>query len=100
MVVEAITFGHLEPGVADVVLLHRRHAPSGGAWLRYLRHALGMTQHEFGQTFGYSANMVRKMEAGERRPSHEACDRIADVLGCGPNDRMDLQRWLRGMRAY
>lgn len=92
--------GPLDRQTAEIVLLHRHQASSGGAWLRYLRQALGLTQQEFGRTFGYSANMVRKMEAGERRPSHAACERIADLLGCGPADRADLQRWLRGVLAY
>ena len=39
-----------------------------GGWLRQQRHARGVTQDELAEDLGFSAALLRKLEAGERRP--------------------------------
>lgn len=87
---------HADRRSVETMLSHRRNHNSANEWLRYVRHALGLIQKDFGGRLGYSSNMVRKIEAGDRRPSTMACERIADLLRCSARDRADLQLWLRG----
>ncbi len=84
----------------ETMLTHRRNHSSAIEWLRYVRRTLGLTQKEFAGRLGYSTNMVRKIEAGDRRPSAMACERLADLLQCSAVDRADLQLWLRGGWAH
>lgn len=52
-----------------------------GAWLRQRREALGLTRKEFAHRVGCSASTVRKIEDGERRPSRQVAELLADRLG-------------------
>lgn len=53
---------------------------SFGEWLRQRRHLLDLTQAELAQQSGCSAITIRKLEAGERKPSPELAQALAAVL--------------------
>ncbi len=51
-----------------------------GAWLRQRRHLLDLTQAELAQQSSCSAITIRKLEAGERKPSLELARALTAVL--------------------
>jgi predicted ATPase/DNA-binding XRE family transcriptional regulator len=59
-----------------------------GAWLKRRRRGLGLTQRTLGQQAGYSSETLRKVEAGELRPSVQMAERLALAL------RIDRAEWL------
>lgn len=63
-------------------------ATTFGAWVRRRRRALDLTQAELADRIGYSTVMVRRIESGERRPSRELLDSLAEVLQV-PADELD-----------
>ena len=60
---------------------------SFGNWLRERRKALDLTQADLADQIGCSPNMIRKIEADERRPSKQISELMADVLAIAPEDR-------------
>ena len=60
---------------------------SFGYWVRRWRKARDLTQDELARRVGCSVSTVRKIEADERRPSQQAAERIADVLGIPAAER-------------
>ncbi len=56
-----------------------------GGWVHQQRHARGMTQDELAEHLGFSAALLRKLEAGERRPSGQIAELLADYF-CIPAD--------------
>jgi predicted ATPase/transcriptional regulator with XRE-family HTH domain len=67
-----------------------------GEWLKRRRGALGLTQEQLAQQLGCSTIALRKIEAEERRPSPQIVERLAEVLGVGPQDRSAFLRFARG----
>jgi transcriptional regulator with XRE-family HTH domain len=51
-----------------------------GEWLRQRRHLLDLTQADLAQRTGCAAVTIRKLEAGERKPSPELARLLAAVL--------------------
>src|SRR4051794_29958253 len=72
---------------------------SFGEWLQRRRLSLGLTQHALGDRVGYTASMVREIEAGRRRPAHDQAERLGEVLRIPAELRSDLARWARGAGA-
>lgn len=68
---------------------------SFGYWVRRRRKALDWTQADLGRRVGASAAMIRKIEAGERRPSRELADLLAEHLAVPANER---EAFLRAAR--
>lgn len=58
-----------------------------GDWIRARRRALDMTQEALAERLGYAAPTIQKVERGERRPSRELAERLADVLQLAPESR-------------
>lgn len=52
-----------------------------GAWVRERRAALGMTRQQLAERAGCSAISIRKIEAGERRPSPHLAALLTQILG-------------------
>lgn len=52
-----------------------------GQWLKTARQGRGLTQIELARRMGYEVSLVRKVEAGQRHPSLEFRERLADALG-------------------
>jgi predicted ATPase len=53
---------------------------SFGAWLKRRRYVLGLTQDELARRVGYSASLIQKVEASERRPSRQMVERLTNQL--------------------
>jgi predicted ATPase/DNA-binding XRE family transcriptional regulator len=57
-----------------------------GEWLRRRRRGLDLTQQELAQRVGCAVSTLRKIEAGERRPSKELATQLATCLDIGPEE--------------
>ena len=57
-----------------------------GEWLRHRRRGLDLTQRELGQRAGCGVTTIRKIEAGERRPSKDLAAQLATCLGIPPEE--------------
>ena len=60
---------------------------SFGNWIRQRRRALDLTQEEVAASIGCSISAIRKIEADERRPSHQVAALLADMLQIADPDR-------------
>ncbi|NOK83936.1 MAG: hypothetical protein GFH27_549309n63 [Chloroflexi bacterium AL-W] len=56
------------------------HGTTFGQWLRHQRDQRGLTREALAQQIGYSAALLRKLETGERRPSHQVAERLAQIF--------------------
>ena len=74
-------------------------APSFGAWLRRLRKASDLTQDDLAEQIGYATATIRKIEAGERRPSRDIAERLAQTLIANPAEHAAFVRAARGAPA-
>jgi predicted ATPase/transcriptional regulator with XRE-family HTH domain len=61
-------------------------ASSFGQWLKQRRKAHDLTQERLAEQVGCSAEMIRKIEAGARRPSRETAERMAHFLAVAPDE--------------
>ncbi len=68
-----------------------------GVWVRRRRRALDLTQQQLGKLVGCATITIRKIEAGERRPSERMAERLADVLGIGTDE---LSRFVAAARSW
>jgi predicted ATPase/DNA-binding XRE family transcriptional regulator len=67
-----------------------------GDWLRLRRKALDLTRESLADRVGYSAATIRKIEAGERRPSAQVAELFAAVFNIPPSERPAFIRYARG----
>jgi transcriptional regulator with XRE-family HTH domain len=67
-----------------------------GEWLREQRTARKLTREEFAKRIGCSAAMLRKVEDGERRPSAQIAELIANCLDIPAEEREAFIKVARG----
>ncbi len=67
-----------------------------GGWLFQSRKALGLSRREFSARIGCSISALRKIEDGERRPSVQIAELIANSLNVPPEQRLTFVRVARG----
>lgn len=67
-----------------------------GEWLRDQRTARKLTREEFANRIGCSVAMLRKIEDGERRPSMQIAELIANLLEIDSGDRGTFIKVARG----
>ena len=67
-----------------------------GEWLRQRRNGLGLTRKEFAKRVGCSVSTLRKIENGERRPSGQIAELMANCLDISPEDHLTFVRVARG----
>jgi predicted ATPase/transcriptional regulator with XRE-family HTH domain len=67
-----------------------------GEWLRGQRIARKLTREEFAERVGCSVSALRKMEAGERRPSTQIAELMANCLDIPAQERPTFVRVARG----
>lgn len=67
-----------------------------GEWLRRQRNALNLTRENFAGRIGCSVSALRKIEDGERRPSEQIAELIANCLNITPVERSTFVRVARG----
>ena len=72
------------------------HTDSFGYWVRRRRKAHDLTQQQLAARVGCTMAMIRKIEADERRPSHQLADRLATILVVPADQR---QLFLQAARA-
>jgi predicted ATPase/transcriptional regulator with XRE-family HTH domain len=73
--------------------------PSFGDWLEQRRKALGLTRQQLAQRVGCSVSALRKIEAGERRPSHQIAELLATGLELADEGRPLFVKVARGEQA-
>src|SRR5512146_3006225 len=67
-----------------------------GRWLYQRRKDLGLTRQEFAERIGCSVSALRKIEDGERRPSVQIAELIANSLNIPPEERTVFVKVARG----
>jgi len=67
-----------------------------GEWLRRQRDIRNLTRVEFGKRVGCSVAMLRKIEDGERRPSRQIAELVANTLNIPITERETFVRVARG----
>jgi predicted ATPase/transcriptional regulator with XRE-family HTH domain len=72
---------------------------SFGFWLKQQRKRLDLTQDELAERVGCSIDLIRKIEAGSRRPSRYIAERMAHTLEIAPEVRPDFVRYARVEQA-
>lgn len=72
---------------------------SFGAYLRQRRKLFGYTQDELAEIAGCSKALVRKIEAGERRPSRQIAELLMEGLEVPAEEQADFMRLARGEAA-
>lgn len=73
---------------------------SFGSWVKHRRKALDLTQKELAQRVGCSLATIVKIEADERRPSHQIADLLARHLEIPPDQRplfLEIARQKKGI---
>ena len=70
-----------------------------GVWVKQHRKALDLTQEELAERAGCAAVTVRKIEAGEYRPSKQIAQKLAECLGITPGQHDEFVRYARGGHA-
>ncbi len=66
-----------------------------GRWVKQLRAALDLTQDLLAERVGCSVETIRKVESGERRPSRQVAERMAQALELPPEERAAFMRAAR-----
>ncbi len=72
------------------------HATSFGEWLRQRRQALDLSRKELAACVGCSHSLIEKLELGERKPSRQIAELLADCLNIASEERpafISLARW-------
>jgi predicted ATPase/transcriptional regulator with XRE-family HTH domain len=67
-----------------------------GEWLRQSRNDLHLTREQFARRVGCSVSALRKLEDGERRPSTQIAELLANCLNIPPAERSTFVNVARG----
>src|SRR5512146_879933 len=67
-----------------------------GEWLRAQRSLRRLTREEFAKRIGCSVSAIRKIEDGDRRPSAQIAELLANCLDVPPEERSNFVRVARG----
>src|SRR5512146_439165 len=67
-----------------------------GEWLRLSRSELRLTREQLAGRIGCSVSALRKIEAGERRPSLHIAELMANCLNIPPAERATFVKVARG----
>lgn len=70
---------------------------SFGSWVRSRRRQLDLTQLELGKRAGCSEAAIRKIEANERKPSHQLAGLLADALLIPASEKEPFIQYARGL---
>src|SRR5438132_13850141 len=68
---------------------------SFGLWLKQRRRALDLTQQDLARRVGCSLETVVKIEAGERRPSKQVAERLAECLSVPTDEHSAFVQYAR-----
>ena len=70
-----------------------------GVWLKRQRRSLDLTQEELADLIGCALVTLRKIEAGERRPSKQLLERMAAILAIPPDEQPAFVTYARAVFA-
>ncbi len=70
---------------------------SFGVWLKHRRRELDLTQAELGRRVACSEAAIRKIEAGERKPSQQLAELLAKELHLSVEERPAFLQFARGI---
>ncbi len=70
-----------------------------GGWLHQQRHERGVTQDELAEYLGFSVSLLRKVEAGERRPSGQIAELLADYFDIPADEQAAFIAFARSGQA-
>ena len=70
---------------------------SFGSWLRQRRRTLDLTQQAFAERVGCARSTLRRMEAGDLKPSKELAFLLLEKLGIPEAERPEWVRFARGL---
>ena len=68
-----------------------------GQWLKRQRRALDLTQEELAQQIGCALVTLRKIEAGDRRPSKQILERLVAILSIPPAEQSAFMAYARSV---
>ncbi len=74
---------------------HVSEGTAFGAWLKQRLSALGLTQKELAEQAGCSAVMIEKIESGDRRPSSQVAEMLAECLNVPADERRAFAEFAR-----
>jgi transcriptional regulator with XRE-family HTH domain/Tol biopolymer transport system component len=66
-----------------------------GTWLRERRRGLDLTQEKLAGLVGCSRDLIKKLELGQRRPSRQMAELIAEALDLPLKERPVFVQWAR-----
>src|SRR5688572_20951119 len=66
-----------------------------GQWLKQRRKMLDLTQEDLAQRVDCSLSSIEKIESGERRPSRQVAELLAECLAIPPDERVAFVRFAR-----
>ena len=70
---------------------------SFGQWLKQQRKNLDLTQEGLAERVGCSDIAIRKIEAGQRRPSRQVAELLADIFNVPTSEREEFISFARGL---
>src|SRR5947199_10813674 len=68
---------------------------SFGMWLKARRRSMDLTQPDLARRVGCSLETVVKIESGERRPSKQVAERLAECLGVPVDEHAAFVKYAR-----
>jgi predicted ATPase/transcriptional regulator with XRE-family HTH domain len=68
-----------------------------GAWLKRQRRARDLTQEELASRIGCASVTLHKIETGERRPSKQILERLAEILEIPPREQPGFVAYARAV---
>ncbi|HYO49039.1 MAG TPA: tetratricopeptide repeat protein [Chloroflexia bacterium] len=72
-------------------------APPFGQWLRERRESLDMTREDLAEKVSCARVTIAKIEHGERRPSTQVAERLAQALRLPAEEHHAFVQWARGL---
>src|SRR5438105_6186155 len=66
-----------------------------GQWLKQRRRSMDLTQQDLARRVGCSLETIVKIEAGERRPSKQVAERLAECLSVPADERSAFVQYAR-----
>src|SRR6476660_9893904 len=71
-----------------------------GGWLKQRRRESGVTQEDLAERIGCSGTAIRKIELGERRPSGQIAQLLAEYLKIAADEREAFITFARSGNAH
>ena len=68
---------------------------SFGVWLKARRRSMDLTQPDLAKRVGCSLETIVKIESGERRPSKQVAERLAECLGVPTDEHSAFVKYAR-----